>query len=71
MAYAVNYLMSSWLLAQFAGVNQTTLAAQCGPNCYYYASNYFKLNSTWASPQVRSVCLPACSLFVCFSFVCF
>jgi hypothetical protein len=69
MAYAVNYLMSSWLLAPFAGVNLTTLAAQCGPNCYSYASNYFQLNSTYASPQVRMCffflhCFSALSIFV-------
>jgi hypothetical protein len=51
MAYAVNYLMAGWILAPFAGVNPTTLASQCGPNCYSYASNYFHLNATWASPQ--------------------
>lgn len=55
MGFAVGYTALGPLVAPFAAVNASLLAALC-PSCAQYGAAYWTVNATYAPVQVRSRC---------------
>lgn len=62
MGFAVAYTALGPLVAPFAAVNASLLAALC-PSCAQYGAAYWTVNATYAPVQVRSRCTHPISLW--------